>query len=218
MNEMLPIVGKIPTYVTVKEQIPTYEDSDVQGIIGIIHGSGEDRIDIFPPHPLEFTEENYKPMHRDTSPITLGELYGKIQAAPQDSLLVILEYDRLSNLKKFHVEPMEIISNIDYSKDENELGLYSVYYEDGKMIECSQLQSAFCNVSDGKVSMLKRLHNKVIPVPENTPVFLFSKTEGKLNVTDMITFRSYAAMSEKNYIGIVVEEDVFIPDFIYDEE
>lgn len=224
MNNSLPIHGQRPTSFKCREVYDPDSDgkkrSDkllrIDKLFAEIDNEDIINVSVFPPHPLEFTVENYKPFHRYTTPLTVAELYSKIHAVDQESLLVILHYDRFSK-NKFDVEPMEIISMIDYSEDEKELRLYSVYYRAGKMIESSQLQSTFVNDNDGKVSMLKRLHNKVFAVPDNTPIFLLSKSEGKLNVTDVITFRASAMLAEKNYIGIVVEEDVFIPDCIYED-
>lgn len=210
----LPVRGDIPTAIVCKTNLGSSGDPEYDAIFAEIDGDDTFEVSVFPPQPFDFTLPDYKPLHRDVRPMTVGELFNKTQSAPHNSLLVILGYDR--GTKGYHVEPMEIISMIDYREDENELGLYSVYYKDGKMIECSQLQSVISSDQEGKAYMLKRVQNKCVMVPENTPLYLYSKFEGKLNVTDVVTFRGTSVSGEKEYIGIVVEEDTFIPDL--DEE
>ena len=211
----LPIRGKTSTSFHANVELGPSSDPEYDALFAEID-DGTIEVSLFPPHPYDFTIENHKPLHRWITPMTVEELHNKIKSAPQDSLLVILGYDRWT--KVYHVEPREIISMIDYRDDEKELGLYSVYYEDGKMIECSQLQSAFSVDQDGKASMLKSVHSKDVMVPDNTPLYLYSKSEGKLNVTDVVTFRGTSMTSERNYLGIVVENDIFVPDLECDDE
>ncbi len=200
----LPIRGQISPINYVNGGLGPSGDPEYDALFADIDKDDTIEVSLFPPHPFDFTKENDKPLHKCITPITVEELHNKIKSAPQDSLLVILGYDCWT--KVYHVEPLEIISMIDYRDDEKELGLYTVYYEDGKMIECSQLQSAFSVDQDGKASMLKSIHSKDVVVTDNTSLYLYSKSKGKLNVTDVVAFRGESMTSERNYLGIVIED------------
>lgn len=202
MKEMLPIIGMIPTSFVATEIFDSDEDED---IFAEIDEPQSIRMSIYPPHPLEFIKDDYKPLPGDEAPKSLGELYAMVDPLPEDSLMVILEYDRSTS--KFDVDPMEIISMIDYREDDEALGLYSVYFENGKMIDVEQLLSATAIDSDGNRSLSKYLHNKIIVVPQHTPLYLYSKSRGKSKVSDIITFNNQEKSVEsrsKTFVGIVI--------------
>lgn len=198
ISNQLPICGIIPTFVRISSPFGTASEQ------AKFWGRASDRpssrkVYIYPPRPLKFTRADYT--QRDTStPLSLAELFSKVSSMSPNSLLVILRYDSKKEL--FHIDPMEIISYIDYEESDDSLHLYSTYYADNKMIELSQLQSLINTNSKDEVIQ----HGKNVIFTPKTPLYLYSKSQGKVAIDDVITFSGSVGLGShsKMFIGLVI--------------
>lgn len=201
MKHQFPIEGKIPTSYTIGSAFDP--ESDQAKRFARIYTPSCRIGYMYPPRPLEFTRENYSPRGNST-PITLQEFYSKASLMPLDSLLAILMYD--SGTMEFDVEPMEIICRIDYNEEDESLHLYAAEYTNNKMIEFSQLQSHFETNDRGDIVMVKQHRGKDLLIAPETPLYLYTKSQGKQKVDDIITFSGSVGIGHqtKKFIGLVI--------------
>lgn len=203
MSKNLPIQGQIPTSLKAKE---IFENSNKEEdeIFAEIDPPQIIEIKNYPPHPMEFSIPTYSPQEKGgKKALTYNEFYGKVFFMPPDAQIVIVRYDEQSKL--FHIDPTEVVSLIDAAEDDSSVNFYSLWYEQAKLIEIGELQSATVTVDNGNFSLLAKYNGKVRAIPSNTPLRL----KGKMfagPIIDVVHFSGTTTIGgeRKSYAGLVI--------------
>lgn len=201
MGNCLPIQGQIPTSYRCREVMDSFENPDADIFAGIDMPQIIAK-NIYPPSPMEFSIPTYSP-REEKKALIYNDFYAKIFFMPPDAQIVIVRYDEQSKL--FHIDPTEVVSLIDAAEDDSSVNFYSLWYEQAKLIEIGELQSATVTVDNGNFSLLAKYNGKVRAIPSNTPLRL----KGKMfagPIIDVVHFSGTTTIGgdRKLYVGLVI--------------
>lgn len=201
MGNCLPIQGRIPTSYGCKEIMDSFEDPDAD-IFADIDTPQIIEKSIYPPSPMEFSIPTYSPRGEKRA-LTYNEFYAKIFFMPPDAQIVIVRYNEQSKL--FHIDPTEIVSLIDAAEDDSSVNFYSLWYEEAKLIEIGELQSATITDDNGNFNLLAKYKGSARAISSNTPLQLKGKMIAA-PIIDVVHFSGKTTIGgdSKLYVGLVI--------------